>query len=146
MNAYEKLRKQVSEDLVPHTREIGKGIADISGNFKMLGLETAVWLQGNIHSANLGGIEADTYLGYSRTEGRWGLVIRTIERDQKNGQYVSQRILTLESCSNLEIVANALGRIDELAACIHTAIRQQASAIEQVGSKIKELQGLECKF
>ncbi len=43
MNAYEKLRKQVSEELVPHTREIGKGIADITGNFKMLGLETAVW-------------------------------------------------------------------------------------------------------
>jgi hypothetical protein len=146
MNAYEKLRKQVSEDLVPHTREIGKGIADITGNFKMLGLETAVWLQEKIHSANLGGIEADTYVGYSRIEGRWGLAIRTIERDQKNGGYISQRILTLESCSNLDIVDHALEKIGELAINIHKAIEQQSTAIERLGEKIKYLQRLECNF
>jgi hypothetical protein len=143
MNAYEKLRKQVSDDLVPHAREIGKGIADICGNFKMLGLETAVWHSETIHTANLGGIAAETYLGYARIVGRWGLALRTIERDQKSGQYVSQRILMLESCNNLEILANALGKIGELAACIHIAINQQAKAIEQLGGMVKSLQHLE---
>lgn len=146
MNAYEKLRKQVSEDLLPYTREIGKGIADITSNFKMLGLETAVWHPEKIHSANLGGIEADTYVGYSRIEGRWSLTIRTIERDQKTGAHISQRILTLESCSNLEIVDNALGKISELATCIHKAIKQQTTAIERLGERIKYLQRLECDF
>jgi hypothetical protein len=143
MNAYEKLRKQVSEDLVPHSREIGKGISDICSNFKMLGLEAAVWRPEKIHSANLGGVEADTYLGYSRIEGRWGLVIRTIERDQKSGEYIGQRILTLESCSNLEILANSLDRIGELIAFIHESIEQQAKAVEKLEARIKDLQHLE---
>jgi hypothetical protein len=146
MNTYEKLRKQVSDSLLPYAREIGKGIADISSNFKMLGLETAVWHPEKIHTTNLGGIDADTYLGYARIEGRWGLVIRTIERDQKSGQYVSQRILMLESCSNLEILANALGKIGELAVCINKATNQQAKAIEQLGGMIKDLQHLESSF
>jgi hypothetical protein len=143
MNAYEKLRKQVSDDLAPHTSDVGKGIAEISSNFKMLGLETAVWHPEKIHTANLGGIAAETYLGYAKIEGRWGLVLRIIERDQNSGQYVSQRILMLESCSNLEILANALGKIGELAACIHIAINQQVKAIEPLGGMIKSLQHLE---
>jgi hypothetical protein len=146
MNAYERLNKQVSEDLVPHTREIGKGVADICSNFKMLGLEIAVWRPGKIHSANLGGIDADTFLGYSRIEGRWGLVVRTIERDEKSGQYIGQRILTLESCSNLEIVANSLEKVGELIACIHEAIKQQAGAIERLRLLMGDLQRLECNF
>jgi hypothetical protein len=146
MNAYEKLRKQVSEDLVPHTKEIGKDIADIASHFKMLGLESAVWYPEKIHSANLGGIDADTYVGYSRIEGRWSLTIRTIERDPKSGGFISQRIITLESCKNLEIVDNALGKISELAICIHKAIKQQSTSIERLGEKIKYLQRLECDF
>jgi hypothetical protein len=146
MNAYERLNKQVSEDLVPRTREIDKGIADICSNFKMLGLETAVWHPGKIHSANLGGIDADTYLGYSRIEGRWGLVVRTIERDEKNGQYIGQRILTLESCNNLEIVATSLEKIGELIACINEAIKQQAKAVERLRLLMGDLQRLECNL
>jgi uncharacterized coiled-coil protein SlyX len=142
MNVYEKLRKQVSEVLVPNAREIGKGVADICGNFKMLGLETAVWRPEKIHSANLGGIEADTYLGYARIEGRWGLAIRTIERDQKSGEYIGQRIATLESCNNLEILANSLEEISELVACIQAAIEHQAGAIDRLSSKMKDLQRL----
>ena len=143
MNAYEKLKKQVSEDLAPYTREIGNGIAEISSHFKMLGLESAVWLPTRIHTSNLGGIDADTYLGYSRIEGRWGLVIRTIERDEKNRDYVGQRILTLESCSNLEILANSLQKISELVACIRQTIQQQTKAAEQLKSRIKDLQELD---
>jgi hypothetical protein len=143
MNAYENLRKQVSDDLVPHTREISRGIADICSHFKMLGLETAVWHPEKIHISNLGGIAAETYLGYSRIEGRWGLVLRTIERDQKSDQFVSQRILTLESCGNLEILVNALEKVGGLAACIQTTIDQQAKAIGQLGDLIESLQHLE---
>ncbi len=146
MNAYEKLRKQVSDDLVPHAREIGKGIADISSNFKMLGLETAVWHPEKIHTANLGGIDGETYLGYARIEGRWGLVLRTIERDQKSDQYVGQRILMLESCSNLEILANALGKIGELAVGISKAINHQSKTIKRLNGMIESLQHLECGF
>jgi hypothetical protein len=146
MNAYEKLRKQVSEELVPHTREIGKGIADISHNFKMLGLETAVWLPEKIHSTNLGGINADAYIGYSRVEGRWGLTIRIIERDDESGAYMSQRILTIESCSNLELLASALKKTGELANLINEAIKQQARAAEHLEEKIKQLQNLTGNF
>ncbi len=143
MNAYEKLRKQVSEELAPHSREIGKGISDICSNFNALGLETAVWLSEKIHSVNHGGITANSYLGYSRIEGRWGLILRTIERDQESGEFIGQRILTLESCSNLEILANALERIGELMRCIHGAIEQQVEAAEKLGARIKALRSLE---
>jgi hypothetical protein len=143
MNAYEKLRKQVSDDLAPQTRALGKGIAEIGSHFKMLGLETAVWHPEKIHTSDLGGVIAETYLGYSRIEGRWGLVLRTIERDQQSSQYVSQKILTLESCSNLEILANALEKMNELASGIQAAINQQAKAAERLGRMIKSLQQLE---
>ena len=73
-------------------REFGKTVGDISRNFKSLGLETSVWCPEKIHSTNLGGIVADSYFGYSRIEGKWGLIIRTIERDVESRAFVGQRV------------------------------------------------------
>ena len=77
------LRKRISDNLNTGMKEFGKTVGDISRNFRSLGLETAVWYPEKIHSTNLGGIVADSYFGYSRIEGKWGLIIRTIERDSR---------------------------------------------------------------
>jgi hypothetical protein len=143
---YEKLRKHVAEDLNPRVREFGKTVGDISRNFKTLGLEMAVWFPEKIHTANLGGIDADSYVGYSRIEGRWGLVIRIIERDHESGAYVSQRVITLESCGNMEIVAGALKKIRDLVLLIHAAADHQIKTIAQSGSEITELGNPDCEF
>ena len=110
---YKELRKQVSEELSPRMSDFSSTVVDIGRNFRNLGFETAVWLPESIHTANLGGIDADSYIGYSRIEGRWGLRIRTIERDHESGSFVTQRVQTLESCSNMEIVMNSLKKIPE---------------------------------
>jgi len=143
---YEKLRKHVSEDLSPRKREFGKAVEEISRNFKILGLETAVWYPEKIHTANLGGIDADSYVGYSRIEGRWGLLIRIIERDRESRAYVSQRVITLESCGNMEIVVGALKKVRDLALLIQDATELQIKTISQAESEIMELRNPECKF
>jgi hypothetical protein len=143
MNTYEKLRNEVSDILTSRSREIARHIGEISSNFKILGLEVAVWHPDKIHTANLGGVDAETYIGYSRIEGRWGLVIRTIERDRANGGYVGQRILTLEACNNMEIVANALKKVQDLAQLIHKAIQQQQNAMAQVDVEIEKIRDLD---
>ena len=143
---YEKLRKHVSEDLSPRKREFGKAVEEISRNFKILGLETAVWYPEKIHTANLGGIDADSYVGYSRIEGRWGLLIRIIERDRESRAYVSQRVITLESCGNMEIVVGALKKVRDLALLIQDATELQIKTIAQAESEIMELRNPECKF
>ena len=143
---YKKLRKQVSEELSPRMVEFGSTVADIGRNFRNLGFETAVWLPDKINTVNLGGIDADSYLGYSRIEGRWGLRIRTIERDHESGSFVGQRVQTLESCGNMEIVANALKKIRELVLLIHQAVGRQTEILGKLGREIEEFRNPECKF
>ncbi len=143
---YEKLRKRISEDLNPRAKEFGKMVEDIGRNFRALGLETAVWLPDKIHTANLGGIDADSYLGYSRVEGRWGLVIRTIERDHENHAFMDQRVIAIESCCNMELVASALKRVRDLVLLIREAVERQIKAIAQPGREITDLRNPQCTF
>jgi len=143
---YEKLRKHVSENLNPPIREFSKTVGDISRNFKTLGLETAVWFPEKIHTANLGGIDADSYVGYSRIEGRWGILIRIIERDHESRAYVNQRVITLESCGNMEIVAGALKKVRDLVLSIHAAVDHQIETIARSSSEITELGHPDCEF
>jgi hypothetical protein len=70
--AYEELQKRIAEKLNVQIKEFHKTIGEISERFRNLGLETAVWYPEKIHAGNLGGIDADSYIGYSRLEGRWG--------------------------------------------------------------------------
>jgi hypothetical protein len=143
---YETLRKNISENLNPRIREFSKTVEDISRNFRTLGLETAVWYPEKIHSTNLGGIDADSYVGYSRVEGRWGLMIRTIERDRESHAYMSQRVLTIDSCGNVEIVVQALKRVRDLIPLIHHAAEQQIKTMKQLDREIEELRSPECEF
>jgi hypothetical protein len=143
---YKKLKKVVSDELSPKMVEFGSTVADIGRNFRNLGFETAVWLPEKIHTVNLGGIDAESYIGYSRIEGRWGLRIRTIERDHESGSFVGQRVQTLESCGNIEIVANALKRIRGLVVLIHQAVGTQTEILREMDRGIEELRNPECKF
>jgi len=143
---YEKLRKCVSEKLNTRVREFRKTIGDISENFRNLGLETAVWYPEKIHKANIGGIDADSYIGYSRIEGRWGLIIRTIEHDHESHAFVSQRVYTVESCGNMEIVTNALRKIPELMRHAEKAINQQIETLAGTDNEFSGLRNPECKF
>jgi len=143
---YQKLKKQISENLNSQIAEFHKIVRDISWNFRDLGLETAVWHPEKIHSANIGGIDADSYLGYSRIEGRWGLNIRTIEHDRDSHVFVSQRVYPLESCGNLEIVINALQKIPELVQCINNTTDHQLKILKQRDNNFLEFRNPDCEF
>jgi hypothetical protein len=143
---YETLRKRVTEDLSIPIKEFGKTVGEISRNFRNLGFETAIWYPEKIHTTNLGGIIADSYLGYSRVEGRWGLIIRTIERDQESRAFVGQRVYPIEACGNLEIVVSALKKARELLLCISKAADQQIEILKKLDGEVDQLRSVECKF
>lgn len=132
--SYEDLQKRIAETLNAQIKEFHQVVRETSEDFRNLGLETAVWYPGKIHTGNLGGIEADSYIGYSRLEGRWGLIIRTIEHDHESHAFVSQKLLTLESCRNMEIVVNALKKIEDLMACIKDAVENQIKVLSHRSS------------
>ena len=136
---YDILRKRISENLNAGIREFDKTVGDISRNFKSLGLETSVWCPEKIHSTNLGGIVADSYIGYSRIEGKWGLIIRTIERDSESMAFVSQRVYAIESCRNLEIVAHALKRVRDLLLLMAKTTDRQVEILTTLDSETYSL-------
>jgi hypothetical protein len=143
---YEKLRQRISESLNNQAREFRKTVRDISENFRNLGLESAAWYPEKIHTANIGGIDADSYIGYSRVEGRWGLIVRTIEHDRESHAFVSQRVYTIESCGNMEIVANALRKVPELMLWLQTTAENQIAILSQTNNEFSKLRNPECAF
>ena len=142
----ETLRKRISENLNARKREFAKCVGDINRNFRDLGLETGVWHPERIHSANVGGLDADSYLGYSRIEGKWGLMIRTIERDHESHAFVGQRVYSLESSGNVEIVANALKKARELLRYIAKSTDQAIDILAKMDSEIDQLRNPNCRF
>jgi hypothetical protein len=143
---YEALKKRVSEDLNVRKREFAKCIGEISRNFRDLGLETAVWHPERIHSIDIGGLDADSYVGYSRIEGRWGLHIRTVERDRDTHAFVSQRVYAIEACGNVEIIVNALKKTRELLRIMAGATDQAIEILSHPDSEIDQLRKPDCKF
>jgi hypothetical protein len=143
---YDSIRKRVSDNLGPEIKEFRKTIADISNNFRNLGLETAVWYPEKIHTANFGGIDADSYVGYSRIEGRWGLMIRIIEREREKHTVIGQRVVTIESCSNMEMVVNALQKVRELMESIHKTVELQIKLLEKPDPDFEQFRKLNCPF
>jgi hypothetical protein len=143
---FETLRKRVSDDLNTRIKEFGITVEEIARHFRYLGLEKAVWHPDQIHAANIGGLDAESYLGYSRIEGKWGLVIRTIERDHESRAFVNQRVYTIGSCGNMEIVVHALRKIPELMRHVEKSIELQIKTLVQSGSEFESLRDLNCKF
>ncbi len=143
---FEKLKKHVSDKLNSRVKDIRGAIEEISENFRNLGLGVAVWHPERIHTANVGGLDADSYVGYSRIEGKWGLLIRTIEHDHETHAFVSQRVYTIESCGNPEILANALGKIHELVRSISKVTEHQIELLPRLEEEAKELRNPGCKF
>ena len=144
--AYDKLEKRISEKLNGRIKEFRRTVAEISGNFRNLGLESAVWCPDKIHTANIGGIVADSYIGYSRIEGRWGLVVRTIEHDHESRAFVNQRVINIETCGNIEIVVNALRKVPELMHCLEKAAEHQIEALAQTANEFETLRKPDCEF
>jgi hypothetical protein len=144
--SYDGIRKRVTEHLNSQTKEFRKTVADISNNFRNLGLETAVWYPEKIHTVNFGGVDAESYVGYSRVEGKWGLMIRIIERDHEKRAFISQRVVTIESCSNVEMVVNALKKVRDLMASIEKITEQQIKALEKLDPDFAQLRKSDCQF
>jgi hypothetical protein len=142
---FEKLSAHISDNLAK-IKEFSRTVEDIGRNFRNLGLGLAVWHPETIHSANLGGIEAESFIGYSRIEGKWGLQIRTIERDRETRNFVNQRVYPIESCGNMEIVVNGLRKTRELALLISETIDRQANVLSQVGTEFEELRNPNKQF
>ena len=143
---YEKLRIRVSDELNSRLKEFGKTVEDVDRYFRYLGLGTAVWHPERIHVANIGGLDAESYIGYSRIEGKWGLIIRTIERDHESHAFVNQRVFTIGSSGNMELVDKALGKIPELIRQIEKVIDQQIKAVAQAEKEFDGLRDPNCKF
>jgi hypothetical protein len=143
---YDTIRKRVSENLSPEIKEFRKTIADISSNFRNLGLETAVWYPEKIHTVNFGGVDAESYVGYSRIEGRWGLMIRIIERDHEKHSFIGQRVVTIESCGNMEMVLNALKKVPDLVLSIQKTAEQQIKLLEKPDPSIEQFRKSDCRF
>ena len=143
---YEMLRKRVSEKLNSRVTVFRKTVGEISGNFRNLGLESAVWYPEKIHSANIGGLDADSYVGYSRIEGKWGLIVRTIEHDHESHSFVSQRVFTIESCGNMEIVVSALKKVPQLVACLQKAIDHQVDILSRPDDEFDRMRNPDCEF
>jgi hypothetical protein len=143
---YENLRKTIAEELSLRIQEIHKILGGISEHFRDLGLGTAVWYPEKIHTINIGGIDANSYIGYSKTEGRWNLCIRIIEHDRESHAFVSQRVCTLESCGNVEIVMNALRKIPDLVLCINEVVNHQIEILSLPNSEIVKLRSSKCEF
>jgi hypothetical protein len=133
-------------DNMTQMKEFSRTVEDIGRNFRNLGLGMAVWHPEKIHSTNLGGIDAESYVGYSRIEGKWGLLIRTIERDRETRNFVNQRVYWIESCGNMEIVLNGLRKTQELALLINEVIDRQSKALSQVGLEFEELRNSRAQF
>lgn len=136
---YESLRQRISGSLSAGLREFSATVADIGRNFRSLGLESAVWCPEKIHTTELGGVIADSYFGYSRVEGKWGLVIRTIERDGESRAFVGQRVYTIESCRNPELSINALKKAAELLRLIEKTTNRQIEMLSGLDDEIKKM-------
>jgi hypothetical protein len=143
---FEKLRKRVSDDLNPRIKEFGQTVEEIDRHFRNLGLSRAVWHPEKIHMTNIGGLDTESYIGYSRIEGKWGLIIRTIERDHESHIFVNQRVYTIESCGNMVIVVNALKKIPELMRSIDRAVEQQMKTLVEAGKEFEGLRNVDCGF
>jgi hypothetical protein len=143
---FDKLRKTIAEDLSPRIQDVHSSIGRLIENFKNLGLQTSVWYPEKIHSVNIGGIEAESYVGYSKTEGRWSLCIRILEHDHESRAFVGHRVCNLESCGNVEIVTNAIKKIPDLVRCIEQLVNHQLEILSLSNSEISRLKDSGCEF
>jgi hypothetical protein len=129
---YGELQKKISEDLNARLREFRRIITEAGELFRGLGMETSVWCPEKIYTKNIGGITADSYVGYARIEGKWRLAIRTIERDSLNNMFISSRMYSIESCRNIELVIEALRKKDELLLAVSTSVDNQIKLLKTV--------------
>ena len=143
---YEKLRKHITGNLNPRIKEFRKIVSDINNHFKNLELGISVWYPEKIYQANLGGIDAESYIGYSRLEGKWGLIIKTVERDQKSGTIVGHRLVPIESSRNMEVIVNALRKVPQLMRLIQEAVDRQTAALENLDDEFSKFRDSECEF
>ena len=143
---YEKLRKHIFEDLNPRVKDFRKTVSDINRPFKSMELGISVWHPDKIFEANLGGIDAKSYIGYSRLEGKWGLIVRTIERDQESQAYVGQRLVPIESGNNMEVVVHALKKVPDLMQRIQETVGRQIATIEKLDDELSRLRDPDCRF
>lgn len=139
--AAEQLGKR-AEDLNARMNEFSETVRDINRYFRNLGLGTPVWYPEKVHTSNLGGVIADCFLGYSRVEGKWGLNIRIIEREQESLGFVSQRVYSIESSGNMELVTAALRKVPALIALIDKTLERQVKALSGADREFAELRKL----
>jgi hypothetical protein len=143
---YETLRKRVSDELNAGIKEFGKTVEEVDRHFRYLGFAKAVWMPDKIHVADIGGLDAESYVGYARVEGKWGLSIRTVERDCETRAFVSQRVYSIGSSGNMELVANAMKKVPDLLRSIDKAVTLQIKTLAETGTEYDGLRDPDFKF
>ncbi len=143
---YETLRKRISDELNVRVKEFGKTVEEVDRHFRYLGFAKTVWIPDRIHVADIGGLDAESYVGYARIEGKWSLSIRTVERDRETRSFVNQRVYSVATSGNMEIVVSALKKVPDLLRSIDKAVTQQMKTLSEAGAEYDWLRDPDCRF
>jgi len=107
----EKLKKRWEENLQKLASELDKTLDAVHENFIASGIRIPVW-RALGSKLSVKGIVVDGYLGYAEMGGVWGLLVKTIERDEKTGAVLGGRFEKLGAFS--PFVKEAVSEIPEL--------------------------------
>ena len=84
LSIFEKLENRWNDNIEKHISELNKELEPITNSFNNLSVRFSIWRR--LNSKNIiNDITLEGFLGYSEIQGEWGLVIKTLERDNKFG-------------------------------------------------------------
>ena len=127
--SFETLSVRASENLVARKKELSEILQEENKYFKTVGIEIEVWLPTLIHSADLGGISAYSYLGYAKFGGQWGLAIRIIEKEPGYHGVIQWHLCAWESIEDARLAADAIEKIPELKSRLHNESKEFISCV-----------------
>jgi hypothetical protein len=121
LTIFEKLKKRWNDNIEKRASELNEVLEPIITGFNNSGIRFSVW-----HSLGskqvTPGISTEGFLGYSEKDGRWGLMIKTIERDHKTNTILNSAVRKLNGKSIF--IKEAVNIIPELLNNLNKAIEQ----------------------
>ena len=107
----DKLKKRCEEYLQKQALELDKLLDPIHERFVASGIRIPVWRSLG-SKEEVKGIVIDGFLGYGEAGGVWGLLVKTIECDDKSGAVLSCRIEKLGALS--PFIKESISELQEL--------------------------------
>jgi hypothetical protein len=121
LTIFEKLKKRWNDNIEKRASELNEVLEPIITGFNNSGVHFSVW-----HSLGskqvTPGISTEGFLGYSVKDGRWGLLIKTIERDHKTNTILNSGVRNLNGKSIF--IKEAVNTIPELLNNLDNATEQ----------------------